>query len=471
MRRPLIGFPGLLCLALVAALPASVAVAAAPPNIVLFYIDDLGWRDVGFMGSGYYQTPHVDRLAAEGMVFSAAYSCGPNCAPSRASLMSGQYTPRHGIYTVGTPARGQAKLRKLIPTPNKTVLGERFVTIAEALQEGGYVTATMGKWHLGPDPTTQGFDINIAGREWGSPSGGGYHSPYRYPNCEQSQPGEYLTDRLGAEAVKFIEQQSDGKPFFLYLTHYAVHTPIQAKADLTAKYEQKTPTAEHDNPKYAAMIDSMDQSIGAVLQALERKGLTQNTVVLFTSDNGGHGAVTKMTPLRGSKGMLYEGGIRVPMCVRWPGVVEPGTKCDVPAIGVDLYPTLLEIAGIDAPAGTTLDGESLLPLLKQTGSLQREAIYWHFPAYLQGYTERHGAFRTTPAGAIRQGDFKLIEFFEDGTLELYNLADDIGETENLTAAMPEKTAQLHERMKAWRSEVAAPVPTEPNPKYDSALPR
>jgi arylsulfatase A-like enzyme len=456
------------CLAIVAAAATSSARAAERPNIVLFYIDDLGWRDVGFMGSEYYETPHVDRLAAEGMVFSAAYSCGPNCAPSRASLMSGQYTPRHGIYTVGTPARGKAHLRRLIPIPNKTVLSERFVTIAEALQAAGYRTATIGKWHLGPDPTRQGFDINIAGREWGSPSGGGYHSPFKYPNCEQTQPGEYFTDRLGAEAVKFIEQQSEETPFFLYLTHYAVHTPIQAKADLVAKYEQKTATAAHDNPKYAAMIDSMDQSIGAVLQALEEEGLAQNTVVLFTSDNGGHGAVTKMTPLRGSKGMLYEGGIRVPMCVRWPGVVEPGSECDVPVIGVDLYPTLLEIAALEAPAATTLDGESLLPLFKQAGSLQRQAIYWHFPAYLQGDTERHGAFRTTPAGAIRQGDDKLLEFFEDGTLELYNLAEDIGETENLAVTMPEKTAELHERMKAWRADVAAPVPSEPNPKYDPA---
>lgn len=468
MRRVLYGLLVAVCIATTVTTSTS---AAERPNIVLFYIDDLGWRDVGFMGSEYYETPHVDRLAAQGMVFSAAYSCGPNCAPSRASLMSGQYTPRHGVYTVGNPDRGQAKLRKLIPTPNKTVLNERFVTIAEALQRAGYTTATIGKWHLGPDPTRQGFDINIAGGNAGSPSGGGYHSPYRYRNCEQSEPGEYLTDRLGAEAVKFIEQQSADKPFFLYLTHYAVHTPIQAKAELVAKYERKAPTQVHDNPKYAAMIDSMDQSIGAVLQALEQRNLAQNTVVLFTSDNGGHGAVTKMTPLRGSKGMLYEGGIRVPMCVRWPGVIEPGTKCDVPVIGVDLYPTLLEIAGLEPPAETTLDGESLLPLFQQSGALQREALYWHFPAYLQGYTERHGAFRTTPAGAIRQGDYKLIEFFEDGTLELYNLAQDIGETENLAQRMPEKTAELHQRMTAWRAAVAAPIPGEPNPHYDSSAVR
>src|SRR5690606_13631745 len=289
----------------------------------------------------------------------------------------------------------------------------------------------------------QGFAINIAGREWGSPSGGGYHSPYRYPNCVQTQPGEYLTDRRGAEADECIEQLRDERPYLRYLTHYAVHTPTEPKQSLIAKYERKTPTEAHDNPKYAAMIDSMDQSIGAVLRALQENDFAENTVVLFTSDNGGHAGATKMTPLRGSKGMLYEGGIRVPMCVRWPGVIEPGATCDVPVIGVDLYPTLLELAGLERPAGTTLDGESLLPLFTQSGTLQREAIYWHFPAYLQGSIKRHGAFRTRPAGAIRQGDYKLIEFFEGGTLELYNLADDISETENLVKKLPKKSAELH----------------------------
>ena len=440
--------------------------AAERPNIVLFFIDDLGWKDVGFMGSGYYETPHVDRLASESMVFTDAYSCGPNCAPSRASLMSGLYTPRHGIFTVGNPDRGKAPFRKLISIPNKTVLDDEFVTIAEALQAAGYVTATMGKWHLGPDPTTQGFDLNIAGREWGSPSGGGYHSPYKYPNLEQPEEGEYLTDRLGDEAVRFVEAQSEDRPFFLYLTHYAVHTPIQAKADLASKYEAKSPTAAHDNPKYAAMIESMDDSVGAVLAALDDKGFTDDTIVLFYSDNGGHGFVTKMTPLRGSKGMLYEGGVRVPLTVKWPGVVEAGSRCDVPVIGVDLYPTFLETTGTPRPQGVTLDGESLVPLLKQSGPLDRDALYWHFPAYLEGYTERHGPFRTTPAASIRIGDYKLIEFFEDGTRELYNLAEDVGEERNLADEMPEKVRELHRRMLAWRDEVAAPVPTEPNPKYD-----
>jgi arylsulfatase A-like enzyme len=323
----------------------------------------------------------------------------------------------------------------------------------------------MGKWHLGADPTTQGFDLNIAGREWGSPSGGGYHSPYKYPNLEQTEPGEYLTDRLGAEAVGFIEAQSNEQPFFLYLTHYAVHTPIQAKQELTRKYESKTGTAVHNNPKYAAMIESTDDSLGEVLAAIRRKGFEEDTIVVFYSDNGGHGGVTAMTPLRGSKGMLYEGGIRVPLVVKWPGVVDANSTCGIPVIGVDLFPTFCDVAEISPPADAVLDGESLVPLFQQQEDWDREALYWHFPAYLQGYTERHGPFRTTPAAAIRAGDFKLIEFFEDGTLELYNLVDDIGESRNMASEMPKKVKTLHGQMLDWRARLNAPVPTERNPEY------
>ncbi len=435
------------------------------PNVVLFYIDDLGWKDAGFMGSTYYETPHIDRLAGDGMVFTAAYSNGPNCAPSRASLMSGQYTPRHGIFTVNNPARGDARFRKLIPVENRTVLPDEFVTIAEALHAAGYVTATMGKWHLGPDPTTQGFDVNIAGGPWGSPGRRGYHSPYDYPNCQQTETGEYLTDRLTAEAVRFIDQHDD-EPFFLYLTHYAVHTPIQAKANLVAKYEAKPKTSAHFNPKYAAMIESVDHSVGAVLASLERHGLTERTVVLFTSDNGGHGVVTRMTPLRGSKGMLYEGGIRVPFVVKWPGHVEPGSRCETPVIGTDIYPTLLEITRSPRPDGYQLDGESLLPLLTQAGGLKRDALFWHFPAYLQANRGMDVPFRTTPAGAVRMGDYKLIEFFEDGRRELYNLADDIAEQHDLSRQKPKTVERLGNRLRSWRKTVSALIPTQPNPEYD-----
>lgn len=445
-----------------------VSAGLAKPNVVLIYIDDYGWRDVGFNGTKFYETPNADRIAREGMNFRSAYANAPNCAPSRACLMSGLYSPRHGIYTVANSDRGKAALRKIIPTKNTTVLADEFVTLAEALKAGGYKTATMGKWHLGDDPTTQGFDINIAGREWGSPSGGGYHSPYNYPNLVNRKKGEYLTDRLGTEAAQFMEANKE-RPFFLYLTHYAVHTPIHAKPELTAKYEQKTPTDKQTNAKYAAMIESMDDSVGTVLDTLDRLKLADNTIVIFYADNGGHGGVTSNAPLRGSKGMLYEGGIRVPMAVRWPGVVKPGTTSDEPVIGIDLYPTLLEATQTKLPARVNLDGTSLLPLLSDAGaSLFRPAIYWHFPAYLQGYTKRHGPFRTTPAGAIRMGDWKLIEYFEDGVLELYNLSDDIGEEQNLAKREAKRTVEMHSMMKAWRRATNAPVPKEKNPKFDPA---
>ena len=457
------------CRLLFAALGLVFAVLSsvlAKPNIVLIYIDDYGWRDVGFNGTKFYETPNADRIAREGMIFRSAYSNGPNCAPSRACLMSGLYSPRHGIYTVANSDRGKAPLRKIIPTKNTTVLADEFVTMAEALKAGGYTTATMGKWHLGKDPTTQGFDINIAGREWGSPSGGGYHSPYKYPNLVNKQKGEYLTDRLGNEAAKFIEEHKD-KPFFLYLTHYAVHTPIQAKPELTSKYQMKPTVDQQTNAKYAAMIESMDDSVGTVLDTLDRLKLADNTIVVFYSDNGGHAGATSNAPLRGSKGMLYEGGIRVPMAVRWPGVAAPGSVCEEPVIGIDLYPTLLEATKTKRPAKAQLDGSSLIPLLKDAEArLFRPALYWHFPAYLQGSTRRHGPFRTTPSGAVRMGDWKLIEYFDDGTLELYNLTKDMGETSNLAEQQPKQTARLHAMLKAWRRATDAPVPTEMNPQFD-----
>ena len=446
---------------------AVLSSALAKPNIVLIYIDDYGWRDVGFNGTKFYETPNADRIAREGIIFRSAYSNGPNCAPSRACLMSGLYSPRHGIYTVANSDRGKASLRKIIPTKNTTVLADEFVTMAEALKAGGYTTATMGKWHLGKDPTTQGFDINIAGREWGSPSGGGYHSPYKYPNLVNKQKGEYLTDRLGNEAAKFIEEHKD-KPFFLYLTHYAVHTPIQAKPELMSKYQMKPTVDQQTNAKYAAMIESMDDSVGTVLDTLDRLKLADNTIVVFYSDNGGHAGATSNAPLRGSKGMLYEGGIRVPMAVRWPGVAAPGSVCEEPVIGIDLYPTLLEATKTKRPAKAQLDGSSLIPLLKDAEArLFRPALYWHFPAYLQGSTRRHGPFRTTPSGAVRMGDWKLIEYFDDGTLELYNLTKDMGETSNLAKQQPKQTARLHAMLKAWRRATDAPVPTETNPQFDS----
>jgi arylsulfatase A-like enzyme len=469
LSRSLLTLSGFVFISFAGAL-GQICAADERPNIVFFFIDDLGWTDLGCMGSKYYETPHIDALSRRSTVFTNAYANGPNCAPSRACLMSGQYTPRHGIYTVGDPARGNHAFRKLEPVANETILADDFVTMAEALKSAGYTTATMGKWHLGKDPTTQGFDVNIAGREWGSPSGGGYHSPYRYPNLENDQPGEYLTDRLGQEACRFIEEHYQ-KPFFLYLTHYAVHTPIQGKVDLVAKYRSKAPGEHHKNPAYAAMIESVDDCIATVLAKLEDLQLSDKTIVIFFSDNGGHAGATSNHPLRGAKGMLYEGGIREPMIVHWPGVTQPGTLCHEPVIGIDFYPTLLEMTRTTAPPGYQLDGLSLVPLLKDPHSkLSRTAIFWHFPCYLQGSGGRDAErpFRTTPAGAIRMGDWKLIEYFEDGGFELFNLREDLGETQNLAEQHPEIREELHNELVNWRKRVDAPVPTTPNPKYDPA---
>ncbi len=325
----------------------------------------------------------------------------------------------------------------------------------------------MGKWHLGTDPTTQGFHVNVAGKQWGSPSGGGYHSPYDFPNLKQDQPGEYLTDRLTDEAVRFIEENQE-RPFFLYLTHYAVHTPIQAKQDITVKYQAKTPGVHHRNVKYAAMIESVDQSVERVLRCLEERSLAEDTVIVFSSDNGGYVGATSNDPLRGAKGMLYEGGVRVPLIIRWPGVTVAGSRCAEPVIGIDLYPTFVEVTGSQLPGDVQPDGLSLVSLLRDsTLTLPRASIFWHFPAYLQGRGDPGGGpFRTTPAGAIRQGDWKLIEWFETGRRELYNLRDDIGESNDLAARHPEKLDELSLAMRKWRLDVNAPVPTEKNPQYD-----
>jgi len=448
--------------------------AAEKPNIVFFFIDDLGWADVNYTydflnlkEKQYYETPAIDKLASESLIFTDAYANAPNCAPSRACLMSGQYTPRHGIYTVGDPKRGNHKQRKLEPIPNETVLGDDFITVAETLKSNGYTTASMGKWHLGADPTTQGFDVNVAGKEWGSPSGGGYHSPLKYPNLNIKEQGVYLTDAITERAVDFIETNKQN-PFFLYLTHYAVHTPIQGKENLTKHFKTKETTPHQKNAQYAAMLKSVDESVDSVLQTLTRLHLDENTIVVFFSDNGGHSGATSNYPLRGAKGMLYEGGIREPLIIKWPGVTKPGELCDEPVIGIDLYPTFLEITGSKPSADYNLDGLSLVPLLKNANStLNRDAIFWHFPAYLQGKGDPQGGpFRTTPAGAIRMGDWKLIEWFETGRLELYNLRNDLSEAKNLSKVHPQELRRLHNRMKQWRKAVNAPIPTTPNPLYN-----
>jgi arylsulfatase A-like enzyme len=432
------------------------------PNFVFIFIDDLGWKDVGFAGkipgsggpSRYYETPNIDKLASEGVIFTNAYSNAPNCAPTRACLMSGQYSPRHGIYTVASSERGRADLRKLIPTQNTTNLDTKAVTIADALKPGGYASACIGKWHLGSKapyrPQDRGFDVAVD----------------RNHSGHFSKDGRYLTDRLTDEALKFIENNKN-RPFFLYLSHHAVHTPIQAKKEMIQKYEKKKPDRGHKNPTYAAMIESVDQSVAAVLKKLDDLKIKDNTVVFFFSDNGGHANFTSIAPLRGSKGMLYEGGIRVPSAVRWPKKAKAGTFCDVPVIGIDFYPTMLEMAGLQKPSGYVLDGQSIVGLLTgRKSKFKKRAVFWHFPAYLETYNDDHWPWRTTPASAIRYGDFKLIEFFEYGKLELYNIKKDFREQNDLSRSMPDKVKELHSMLVKWRKSVNAPVPTEKNPLYD-----
>ena len=384
--------------------------------------------------------------------------------------MSGQYTPRHGVYTVGSGARGQEKYRKLVPVTNKTVLKTEIVTLAETLHAAGYVTAHFGKWHLGSPPQAgpkqQGFDFNFGGNKTGSPRGG-YFAPFKNPQLPDGPRGEHLTDRLSKEAAAFISKHKD-RPFFVYLPFYAVHTPIQAKADLVAEYAKRRPVGGHRNSKYAAMIQTMDEGVGRVLKTLADLKLQGQTVVIFTSDNGGLGGygslggstgrrITDNSPLRGGKGMLYEGGIRVPLIVRWPGHTAPGSHCQTPVITVDFYPTLAAIAGTTPPPGQVADGRSFLPLLEGS-SLPSRNLFWHFPGYLQA-NARTGTWRTTPASAIRSGSFKMIEFFEDGRREVYDLQKDIGERNDLFATRPERARELFSQLTNWRNKVRAPLPT------------
>ncbi len=443
--------------------------AARQPNIILILADDIGWTDLASYGSEYYETPFIDELARQGMKFTDAYASASQCAPTRACLISGRDTPHHGIWAVSR-IRGLEKFRKMVPPPNETRLPLGEVTLADAMHAAGYRTGMYGKWHLGTDddaylPSKRGFEEAIT-----------FPDLYRYFGFTTNPPmdiapGTYLTDFLTDQALGFIEK-NQARPFFLYLPHFAVHSPIVAKQDLIAKYEKKDPVGGHRDPVYAAMIESLDESVGRIMAKVDELDLSENTVVIFYSDNGGAGGYerdgiewfspTSNVPLRGGKGMLYEGGVRVPLVVRWPGVVEPGTQCNQPVTSTDFFPTFLELAGREAeallPPEHKLDGVSMVPLLKNpTASLKREAIYWHYPSYLQAVVE-DGSWRITPSGAIRSGDYKLIEFFEDGRLELYNLENDLGEETNLAQQMPDKARELHEKLLAWRTRTNAPMP-------------
>lgn len=450
-----------LCI-LVSLLFASVAFSqeTRPPNIVIILADDLGWTDVGCQGSKYYETPNIDKLASQGLRLTSYYH-SQNCAPTRAALMTGQYAPRTGVYTVGSLERGDAAMRKMEVPTNVTQLPLDRKTMGDVMKDSGYATAIYGKWHLGEKgdyhPGKRGFEDAITSQ--------GKHFNFNTNPKVPVPDGAYLADFLTDHAVKFIEKNK-AKPFFLYLSHFGVHSPWDAKKELTEKYQKKKGVNGHDDPVYAAMIESIDQSVGRVLAKLAELKLEDNTIVLFMSDNGGVGgyqaagvlarSITNNFPLRGGKGMLYEGGLRVPFIVRWPGHIPTGKTSDQPAAHVDLMPTFIEIAAKKAMPKQPLDGISIVNLLKDPETkLKREPIYFHFPGYLEASKK---GWRTTPAAMMRSEDFTLLEFFEDNRIELYNVREDIGQKVNLAMKMPEKTKEMHEQMLAWRKSIRAEMP-------------
>jgi len=450
----------------------------------------MGWRDLSCYGSTFYETPHIDRLAQQSMRFSDAYAACPVCSPTRASILTGRYPARVGVtdwinHKKDThPCRG-----RLIDAPYIDHLPQSEHTIAAALRDGGYQTWHVGKWHLGEEPyypEHHGFDVNLGGWHRGCPTS--YFSPWNIPNLPDQADGTYLDDYLTDEAIRLIKQRDDGKPFFMNLWYYLVHTPLQAHAQLIDKYKRKAQQqgldrvdpfidcglhpAEHlqpmhvmrriiqSDPVYAAMVEILDTNIGRLMDALDRTGIADDTVVIFTSDNGGlstaEGSPTCNLPLSEGKGWIYEGGTREPLLVRYPGVTRADSTCDAPVTSPDFYPTLLDIAGLDPLPKQHADGVSLLPLLRGERELDREAIYWHYPHY--------GNQGCTPGASMRVGDYKLLEFFEDGRLELYNLRDDIGEMRNLAASQPQRVRDMHAKLVAWQKQMNAKMPRV-NPDY------
>lgn len=437
--------------------------AASPPNIVLIFADDLGWKDVGYQGSDFYETPNIDRLAKAGMMFTQAYAGAGNCAPSRAVLLSGQYGPRHGVYAVDSTDRGPKNLMRLVPVPNKSGLAESNVTMADALKAAGYATGIFGKWHLGgpegAEPTAQGFDTFFNSRP----------NPNQRRNEPQDPKGIYS---LTSAATTFIEKNKQ-RPFFVYLAHHAIHTALEARPASLEKFKTKKPGVQHNQALYAACLYDLDDGVGILLAKLKELALDKNTLVIFTSDNGGT-QQSSQEPLRGSKGGYYEGGIREPFIAYWPGVIKPGTTNTTPVHNADLFPTFLAIAGTVAPKDKLLDGENLLPLFKQSGKLKRQAIFWHFPGYLDTpvIRGRDADFRTRPVSVIRKGDWKLHLYHEEwlldggrekiatnNSVELYNIALDIGERNNLANVNKAKRDELLDDLLRWFKSVNAPFPT------------
>ena len=440
-------------------------------NVVLILIDDLGWKDVGCYGSNYYQTPNIDRLANEGMRFTDGYAACNVCSPTRAAIMTGKY-PARLLLTQWLPAgRWNPKTKKMREGRYISNLPLEEITVAEKLREAGYRTGFLGKWHLGTEtyyyPEHQGFDVNVAGRDYGAP--GSYFYPFegswQIPTTGKKlykksplagQEGDYLVDRLAEEAEKFI-RDSRKQPFFLMLSHYAVHAPLQGKPEKLDRYNQVAPTERQGNPHYAAMVESVDDSLGRVMKTLRDLDLDNRTLVIFTSDNGGFAKATDNSPLRANKGTNYEGGIRVPVIIKWPGKTKPTSVSSEPIISTDFYPTILAVTGQKPEPHQHVDGENLVPLLTGTGPLERDTLYWHYPHY-----NRHPS--SFPSGAIRAGRWKMIEDYETGQLSLYDLNNDIAESKNLSQENPAKVTELYGKLKAWRQQVGAD-PMKPNGAY------
>ena len=458
-----------LLVSLIFVIEALTLQAAEKPNIVFILADDMGWSDMAFNGGKehkhFYEAPHLDRLAASGMVFSRAYSGGPNCLPTRSCLLSGMYTPRTQIWTPGGLSKGPTnKMRLLVPRKgdqqgnvfaSKTELEPSVVSIAEVLNDAGYATGRFGKWHVGKD--NQGFDVSDY-------NGKGAASGKFYGNIDVHQ---WLADA----SCRFIESHKE-EPFFLYLAHWDVHAPIKAREDVKAKYKSKLQSSQWDrkwNPTYAAMIEAVDKSVGKVQAKLDELGLAENTLFIFSSDNGGT-PVTTMKPLSGAKGALYEGGVRVPTCMAWPRVIKPGTTCDTPITSVDFMPTFADLALAKLSNDQPVDGTSIAPLLRGD-KIDERSIFWHYPLYLSGTGEGRvvpvfgtsaNFWRAVPASAMVRGDWKLIHFFEDNSIRLYNLADDISELNNLAEAKPDVAAKLFSELSAWQSSTSAVIPTQQN---------
>lgn len=445
-----------------------------PPNIVVVLADDLGWADLACNGGDLLETPHIDRLAKDGVRFTRAYSASPVCSPTRCALLTGLHPARLGMTIWREGAAIPPANRKLLPPKATEDLPFTIPTLANHLKAKGYTTALVGKWHLGGAnhfPENHGFDVNVGGNHWGAPPT--FFAPYKGPFGQSREPryvpglphssdGEYLTDRLTDEALRVIDQAAD-TPFFLLLAHYAPHTPIQAKETLVEKYRRKlAPGLHHQNPAYAAMVHSLDESVGRVMAHLQARGLADDTLVVFTSDNGGYigefddRQVTNNYPLRSGKGAVYEGGIRVPLLVKYPGVTVPGKVCKTPVVTMDLFHTLAQAAGVVNPgASDSISLQGLLEYPEKTAPTRD--LFWHYPHYYP---------TTTPVGAALSGDWKVVEYFEDGRVELFNLAEDPSEKNNLAAQYPAKAAECLQKLRAWQKQAKVSLPA-PNPNFKS----